>query len=145
VEVFPEMHYQQSFRVQEPPRLAPPEGAVPVTGRELSYTAQELQALRNPLPRSLETLESGRALFETNCATCHGTRGRGDGPNSVFLKKYSYPSAPDLTAPTTQSRSDGEIFGIVTNGIVVMPSFKNLLSERERWTLVHYLRALGGQ
>ena len=37
VEIFTEMHYQPSFRSQEGPRLLPPEGSVPVTGRELTY------------------------------------------------------------------------------------------------------------
>ena len=30
VDVFTEMHYQQSYRSQEPPRLMPAEGAVPL-------------------------------------------------------------------------------------------------------------------
>ena len=32
--VFSEMHYSDSYRVQEVPRLLPPEGSVPVTGGE---------------------------------------------------------------------------------------------------------------
>ncbi|MBI2858536.1 MAG: hypothetical protein HYX90_05600, partial [Chloroflexi bacterium] len=34
-DLFIEMHYQRSFRSQEPPRLYPAPFAVPVTGREL--------------------------------------------------------------------------------------------------------------
>ena len=32
VDIFPEMHYQQSFRVAEPPAIPIPEGQVPVDG-----------------------------------------------------------------------------------------------------------------
>ena len=36
VQIFTEMHYQQSYRSQEGPRLDPPESAVPITGKEVS-------------------------------------------------------------------------------------------------------------
>ena len=35
------MHYQPSYRVQEGPRILPPEGSVPVTGREITYGSLE--------------------------------------------------------------------------------------------------------
>ena len=35
-DIFTEMHYSQSYRLQEPPRLLPPAQSVPVTGKEVA-------------------------------------------------------------------------------------------------------------
>ena len=45
VDFFPEMHYQQSFKIQEPPSLSAPTGSVPITGREVIYTMAEAREL----------------------------------------------------------------------------------------------------
>ena len=37
----------------------------------------------------------GKTLFETNCATCHGTSGKGDGPVGLALPE---PKPRDFTA-----------------------------------------------
>ena len=52
---------------------------------------------------------------------------------------------PDLTAEATVEKSDGDIYGILTNGVLVMPTFKNLLSAEDRWLLVDYVRDLQGR
>ena len=41
VVIFSEMAYSPSFRVQEGPRLLPPVGSVPVTGKEVLFTTVE--------------------------------------------------------------------------------------------------------
>ena len=49
VQLFNEMHYQPSYRIQEGSRLLPPSDSVPVTGRELRYaTRDEYKELRVP-------------------------------------------------------------------------------------------------
>ena len=50
----------------------------------------------------------------------------------------------NLTLDGTATRSDGDLYGILTNGINVMPTFKNLLSPSDRWVLVDYIRELQG-
>jgi mono/diheme cytochrome c family protein len=50
-----------------------------------------LVAALTPLPRARETSQpadaaSGRALYLTHCATCHGKAGQGDGPMAAYLK-----------------------------------------------------------
>ena len=102
VEVFPEMHYNQSTRIQEPPRLSPPDGAVPVTGREVTYSAAEASGLVNPLPRSDDVLARGREAYRVNCSMCHGPTARGDGAVGVALAANGYVRPPNLTAPATQ-------------------------------------------
>ena len=36
-------------------------------------------ALRNPLSRTRATVERGEVVYDSNCASCHGPNGAGDG------------------------------------------------------------------
>ncbi|MFQ5860352.1 MAG: c-type cytochrome [Dehalococcoidia bacterium] len=141
LDFFQEMHYQQSYRNQEPPRLSPPEGSVPITGKPVVLSREETAALDNPIPLSPKVLEQGARLYQVNCSICHGAQGRGDGRVGDSLVQSGYTRPPDLAASTTVQRTDGGIFEIITNGVFVMPTFRNLLSEEERWVLVHYIRS----
>ena len=142
VDFFPEMHYSQAQRAQEPVRLLPPEGSVPQQGAELSYTSDQYRELVNPVPVTEAGLERGATLYQVNCSMCHGSQAKGDGTVGDFLVANGYGRPPNLTASPTTERTDGEIFGIITNGIFVMPRFKNLLSEEERWLVINHLRTL---
>ena len=53
---------------------------------------------RNPLVANSENLRAGEALFETNCASCHGASGRGDGPAATGLN----PPPSDLSGAPRQ-------------------------------------------
>jgi mono/diheme cytochrome c family protein len=56
--------------------------------------------------------------WEKNCTTCHGARGRGDGPQGPMLR------APDLSRAEWQDRvSDAEIADTIRKGRNKMPSF----------------------
>lgn len=145
VDVFPEMHYNQSTKIQEPPRLSPPDGAVPVTGREVTYTAAEASGLVNPLLRTDDVLAQGRESYRVNCSMCHGVTAQGDGAVGLALEANGYVRPPNLTAPTTQGRTDGDIYFLITSGIFVMPEFGLMLPPDDRWALVQYLRALAEQ
>ncbi len=148
VEVFTEMHYNQSYRSQEGPRLLSAEGSVPISGVGVKYSPEEAKELSNPLPKSNQVLAEGSELYRVNCAMCHGVTGKGDGPVGEFLTKWKYGRPPNLTAATTQNRTDGDIFSIISftlfgrSGISPMPEFSKLLTQDERWALVHYLRTL---
>jgi mono/diheme cytochrome c family protein len=140
-----EMHYQQSYKFQEPPRLAPPPGAVPITGREVATAPGQYGQMQNPVPQTPENLSRAAELYRVNCSMCHGQQGKGDGPVNDFLVRDGYAKSPDLTAQGTAQRTDGELFGIITEGVFVMPRFKNMLTAEERWLLVQHLRRLQGQ
>ncbi len=134
-----EMYHQPSFQPQEPPRLAPPTAAVPVTGVERSYTGVEGKDLTNPIPRDQASVDRGRNLYNTNCAMCHGREGRGDGAvASAYI-----PRPADLTSSRVQSLTDGDLFLRITNGFSTMPPFRGLLAPDERWHIVNYARTLG--
>ena len=167
VQVFTEMHYQPSFRVQEGPRLLPPEGSVPITGRELRYASPgEYKALTAPA-EIVDRYNSAEAqrLFAVNCVVCHGISLKGDGPITTLIGAdggpawESGPFPADLTAPITRESTDGELFGFISGGgrqgqasilsgrptSSPMPEFQLLLTEEERWQLTLYLRGFIGQ
>ncbi len=143
LDFFYEMHYQQSYGAYEPPRLSPPESAVPITGRELA-------SAENPIAG--QRVEEGGRLFAANCVFCHGVEGKGDGAVLRTMKrKYNYGTderpyaiTPDLTDDFVVNQEDVGLFGWITNGVTVMPSFDKLLSVEERWLLVNYIRTLQG-
>jgi mono/diheme cytochrome c family protein len=93
----------------------------------------EAKALRNPVTGPGDA----REVVDANCTSCHGNRGRGDGPAAPAL-----PSRPaDWTSPRVQKQSDGEIFWKITNGRGVMPAWKHL-PEQTRWQIVNLIRSL---
>ena len=95
--------------------------------------------LQNPVDPSVEAIARGRAMFRERCVACHGERGRGDGPAGVTLD----PKPADLVLHVPQ-HSDGELYYMISVGFpgTGMPAWRSLLSERDRWELVHYLRVL---
>jgi mono/diheme cytochrome c family protein len=80
---------------------------------------------------------NGKKLAETNCVSCHGASGKGDGPAAAALN----PKPADWTSAKVQSESDGELFWKISNGRGPMPPWKHL-SEKDRWDLIAYVRSL---
>lgn len=145
VEIFPEQHYQQSFKKQEPPRIDPPEGAVPVTGREVLLDFATADKTKNPVVLDDGVIKKGAELYRVNCSMCHGLGAKGDGTVGAVLAQEGYSHPPNLLSDATQGRTDGSIFWVLSNGVLVMPNFSLLLGEDDRWSLVHYLRFLAEQ
>ena len=143
LDFFPEMHYQQSYRPQEPPRAEPPEGQVPVSGAEQPLTDfVATLALENPKGLSGESIEQGRRLYITNCAMCHGVNADGD---SFVAQRFSTAGdkpPPSLRSDSISQQQDGALFWTISNGVNRMPTWKALLSADERWALVTYIRSL---
>ena len=165
VQIFTEMHYQQSYRSQEGPRLDPPESAVPITGKEvLLRSVEEYQALESPGGNA----SNGQSLYALNCVVCHGENM--DGQGKVMTYGPNMAPANLMTSPTAD-RSDGELYGIISFGgntgfsvrvpklddptydndrcvgqaACPMPEFRMLLTEQERWDVVAYLRQQQGR
>ncbi len=90
----------------------------------------------NPVPSNEKSIASGKALYGTNCATCHGKKGKGDGPKSEELDK----PVRDFTTADFGEQTDGAIFWKITEGKKPMPSFKKELTEEQRWTVINYIK-----
>ncbi|MBI2216548.1 MAG: cytochrome c [Candidatus Rokubacteria bacterium] len=79
----------------------------------------------------------GKKSVETNCAACHGPKGKGDGPAAAALN----PKPGNWTSDKVKKETDGELFWKITNGRGAMPPWKHL-PEKERWQIVNYIRQL---
>ena len=141
-DVFPEMHYQPSARRLEPVRQAPPAGAVPQSGSTPNMSFADATSLQNPIPVTAESLQHGREVVRVNCSACHGPDGRGDGP----VAHYFSPVPPvDFRSDRVRTRTDGQLFWLVANGIGNMPRFRSLLSQDDLWSTVLFIRQASAQ
>ena len=122
-----------AVKFQEGPRRAAPAQAIPIQGPVLIAG----QPATRRLPDTPESQERGKALFDINCAVCHGLAGGGDG----LLTKY-FQETPALDDERVQNLSDDDIFLVITNGKNRMPSLAENLSPGETWDIVNYVRSL---
>ncbi len=127
------MDDQQSYKPYKAPVLSPPADAVPVSGKEI--VSQEME-LKNPVKPDAGSLALGKALFDINCAMCHGQTSAERGP----VGKKLVPPPPGLDHDMVQGLSDSTIFKAVTFGFGRMPAFQDKLEPEERWSLVNFLR-----
>ena len=163
IDIFSEMHYQQSFRSQEGPRLSAPVGSVPTEG---SYASNQIirqeppvdlgkgASLTNPLSKTPANLEAGQRLFAVNCAPCHGPDGKSTGPLVPYFAAAGPQVPVDLTGPRGMVWREGQLYAIITNGqppgffeqpAAKMPPFGHLLTPDERWQIVMAVMRLQGR
>ena len=110
-------------------------------------------APENPVPADETSIARGAEIFSINCVMCHGETGQGTGTIAAFLVKKK---PADLSSPLIQSKSDGNLFISITNGVFnpynslfpdvnfsgQMPPMNDNLSVRERWDVINYIRTL---
>jgi high-affinity iron transporter len=89
--------------------------------------------------RKLDVAE-GRALYERNCASCHGLSGEGNGPAS---RGMSPPPPAVGTAEVMNDLSPAMMYRIMTVGVAgtAMTAWTSLTSE-QRWNVIAYLQSL---
>ena len=88
---------------------------------------------------------SGAALYARHCAACHGSGGRGDGPNARDLP---VPPAVHASAAEMSKRTDDRLFdAIYAGGFMLgrsarMPAYGETLARSEIRLLVRHIRTL---
>jgi mono/diheme cytochrome c family protein len=157
VETFSEMHYSQSFRMQEPPRLAPLANAVVF---ESTGDPDQVSKIPDKRERPYDAGVAGE-LYRVNCSVCHGLEGLGDGRavrhitsgSSFYASEHDnspYPTSPPNLVNSAAERftSRDGMYGFVssvqsfnpdsaTNS--VMPAFSKLLPEEDIRDIVNYI------
>ena len=106
--------------------------------KPLTKDAYPTTYFASPVLFTAQSIADGESLFATNCASCHGAEGRGDGPAGRFLAT----KPADLTADHVYGHSDGDLFWWISNGIdAVMPGFGRILDDDARWNVINFIRA----
>lgn len=144
LDIFPEMHYQQSYRTQEPPMVPTPQGSVSTAGKEIPPNLAKAMGRENPLAGSAGATLAGEHLFSVNCAVCHGPAGDGVSPVAQKFADSGVRAPPSLVAANSAASlsPDGFIYGVITNGIGNMPALWKILTPDERWAIITYLRTI---
>jgi cytochrome c oxidase cbb3-type subunit I/II len=102
----------------------------------------------NPPTPSQEIVAHGKEVWQNaKCWECHGQTGKGDGEKAAGLKDdFGFPVRPaDLTSGQFKSGPSVEdIFRTMSTGLsgTPMPSFRDSLSEQDRWALAYYVLSL---
>jgi len=81
----------------------------------------------SPLRAQEGDVEAGAAVYEENCATCHGEKLRATG------------AAPDLKGLGADQRAKFDM--MVSQGKGQMPSWEGVLSDDEKASVWAYIRA----
>lgn len=135
-----DMYRTESVKpLQEAPRVMPPD-ALPTKNGELPMSrVVAARSLHNPLGPTEDNIAHGKELYATYCAVCHGITGKGDGPVAYWL---TIPPANLITSAGFQT--DGYMYGTIRDGGIVMPSYADAMTPKERWQVVVFLRYLAG-
>ena len=90
-----------------------------------------------------ELLALGKTSFTTNCVSCHGEKGDGNGPAGQYLNPKPRNYAKDKFKKGDKVE---QIFDTVSKGIpgTSMVAYGHL-PEQERWALAYYVKSLQGK
>jgi mono/diheme cytochrome c family protein len=106
-------------------------------GDTTNYVAS--RQAQNPLP-ALEAgqMKEAERLYLVNCGVCHGSKLDGNGP------LWKDGSGPFTSAPKnlmTLDMPDGQMFYSITYGKNMMGSYASQITDKQRWMVIHYIKA----
>ena len=97
---------------------------------------------KNPLPVNEQNLNAGCRLYVNNCAVCHGLE---DGVKTKTSEGF-YKNAPIFVkeAEEWSKEKDGLVYWFIEHGVrlTAMPTYKNSLSEDEKWQVVMFIKEM---
>ena len=104
------------------------------------------------VPNSPESVKRGEEVFRVKgkCLECHGEEGRGDG-NSTQKDEWGFPIFPadlhkcwNFRGNRRDPYNPRNVFREVSTGLngTPMPSFKDALTEEERWDVANFIMSL---
>jgi mono/diheme cytochrome c family protein len=86
--------------------------------------------------------QEAKQLYEQTCATCHGADGKGDGPTGQMLQ----PKPADFTI-VLKDKDAAYLSKVIREGgpsvgkSPLMPSFQEILSDKQIQDLIQYVKA----
>jgi high-affinity iron transporter len=99
----------------------------------------------NPLQADSQAVRAGAALFASNCASCHGEAGKGDGPGAALASPVAYDFTRPEFAGMREAPGAASVYAMLARGIdgTAMKAFPDL-SGWERLAVMAYLMQLPG-
>lgn len=109
--------------------------STPQAGGALETVPAEYAGMTNPL--GADASAEGAKIFKTNCETCHGKQGYGDGPVGTSLDPK-----PQNLAELQTVVADDFLYWRIAEGSpgTSMPPWKNILTEEQIWQLTAFIR-----
>ncbi len=92
----------------------------------------------NPLPVSSDLLARGHDRYLITCLPCHGPEADGKG----IATKLGLVAIANLHDPRIVRMPDGELFKTIGHGRNLMQGYGASLTQRDRWAVVAFVRAL---
>lgn len=92
----------------------------------------------NPLKQNEALLARGENRYTIYCTPCHRASGDGEG---ILFSRGGVPTT-SLHDERVRAMPDGELFGVISMGLGLMPSYSYPLSHEDRWAVVAYVRKL---
>jgi FTR1 family protein len=91
-------------------------------------------------------LTQGHQLFASQCASCHGDRGLGDGPAARMASVDARPPAIG-DAHALPALDPTLAYNVISVGVrgTMMPAFAETLTPQQRWDVVNYVFHLRGE
>lgn len=114
----------------QPPPVKVVQAAMPISNDELRQLEKG----------SAELIAHGKELYATNCATCHGATGHGDGASGASLNPKPRNFAGASAAEWKNGSTLKSIYVTLAYGVGTgMASYK-VLSPKDRLALAHFVR-----
>jgi mono/diheme cytochrome c family protein len=110
-------------------------------GDSTNYVASK--EVQNPVPAlTAVQMKEAERLYLVNCGVCHGAKLDGNGP---LYKDGNgpFPSKPATLVgdPKYAAMPEGQMFYSVTYGKNMMGSYASQITTRQRWMVIHYIKA----
>lgn len=103
----------------------------------LAPVPSEFSGQTNPL--GADAAAAGAEVFKTNCESCHGPQGHGDGPAGAALD----PAPKDLSVLQATAGDDYLYWRINTGKEGTgMVAWKGVLTDEQIWQAVSFIRTL---
>jgi mono/diheme cytochrome c family protein len=95
--------------------------------------------MANPVKSDAASLATGKELYVQHCQSCHGKKGKGDGPKAAQLDT----DCGNFTSPEFKKQVDGALYYKTYEGRKDMPSFKKKIPDQnDIWAVVNYMKSL---
>ncbi|MCF8298979.1 MAG: c-type cytochrome [Saprospiraceae bacterium] len=94
------------------------------------------KSMKNPTKPNEADLAVGKTLYNKHCKSCHGSKGKGDGPKAMNLKA----KIRSFASADYKKQTDGEKYYKSFIGRDEMPNYEKKIPDVEdRWFVINYM------